>query len=68
MCPMSPYWVSRVGIAPQSQKSRVQFPVRTHAWVAGSIPVGVHARGNQPTLLSHIQASLYFTLPPFPLL
>ena len=33
-----PAWFSGLGVIPQSKRSPVQFLVRAHAWVAGSVP------------------------------
>ena len=38
--------VTRLGIIPQSKRSPVQFPVRAHAWDAGSFPLGARTRCN----------------------
>ena len=31
-------WLSWLGAVPQIERSQVQFPVRAHAWVVGSVP------------------------------
>ena len=31
-------WLSGLGVVLQTERSRVRFPVRAHAWVAGSVP------------------------------
>ena len=31
-------WLSWLGTVPQIERSQVQFPVRAHAWVVGSVP------------------------------
>ena len=35
-----PVWLSGLGIVPRNKGSLVRFPVRAHAWVAGSVPGG----------------------------
>ena len=49
----------------QTKGLPVQFLVRAHAWVAGQVPCGGPARGNQLMFLSHIHVSLPLFLPPF---
>ena len=61
-----PGWLSWLGSISQSKGSPVSFPIRAHAWVVGSVVVGVHTRGNLSMFLSHINVSLPFFLPPFP--
>ena len=39
-------WLSGLSAGLQIKGSLVQFPVRAHAWVAGQVPSGWHARGN----------------------
>ena len=47
-------WLSWLSVVPQSKKVPVTFLVRTHAWVAGSIPVpGVYKRKLINASLSH---------------
>ena len=54
-------WLSWSGVIPQSQRLQVQFPVRAHSWVVGS----VHSLGDQ--CFPHIDVSPSPFLPPFPL-
>ena len=59
-------WLSWLGIVPQMERSPVPFPVRAHAWVAGSVLCPLSAvltGGNQSTLLSHVDVSLSPSLP-----
>ena len=51
-------WLSWWGIILQSERSLVQFPVRAHAWVAGSVP-GWGMCGKQPIVF----LSLSFYVP-----
>ena len=48
-----------VACQPATNGSQVQFPVGAHAWVAGWIPGGGCARGNQTLIF----LSLSFSLP-----
>ena len=52
-----------VGIVPQTKRSTVQFPVRAHTWVAGSVPVVAHTEGSQLMILYHTNVSLPCFLP-----
>ena len=57
-----PVWLRcRLGVFPQSERSRVRFLVRAHAWVEGLVPVRAHTTGSQSMFLS-----ILFSLP-FPL-
>ena len=51
-------WLSGLDVILQTKRSRFQFPVRAHPWVAGQGPSWGHARGNRSKLLS-----LSFSLP-----
>lgn len=42
-----------LGIIAQSEGSLVQFPLRAHARVVGSVRGGIRTRGNQSMFLSH---------------
>ena len=53
-------WFSGLGIIPQSRRSLVWNPVSAHAWIAGSVPVGVGGT-YQSMFLSHIDVSLSFS-------
>ena len=44
----------------RTKVSRILFPLRAHAWVAGQVPSRGHMRGN------HTLVFLSFFLPPFP--
>ena len=46
----------------QTKRSLVWFPVGAHAWVVGQVLSWGHVRGNQSKYLSHINASLPFSL------
>ena len=59
-------WLSWLGVILQTERSWVWFLVRAHAWVAGSVPVWVCAKGNWLMFLSHISISLPLFRPPFP--
>ena len=39
-------WPSGLSARPQTKGSPVQFPLRSHAWVAGQVPCRGHARSN----------------------
>ena len=39
--------MAQLGLAPQSKRPLVQFPVRAHARAAGWVPGRMHVRGNQ---------------------
>ena len=62
-------WLSWLGIVPQSKRSLVQFLVRAHAWVVGSVPgQGMFERQPIDVSLSHrcfspsLSPSLHLTL------
>ena len=57
-------WESSVKV--QSKRLPVQFLVRAHAWVAGSVP-GWGTYDREPIDVSHISVSLLLFLPAFPL-
>ena len=50
-------WLSWLGIVLQSEGLLVQFPVRAHAWVMGSVPSG-GLNERHPINVSHISVSL----------
>ena len=54
-------WLSGLSNDLQTKELLVQFPVRTHAWVAGQFPQSGVCEG-QP----NIDVSLPLFLPPFP--
>ena len=56
-------WLSGLSAELRTERSTVQFPVRTHAWVAGQVPSWGCARGNQLMYLSHTDVSLPPSLP-----
>ena len=40
-----PMWLSWLDVIPETKRPPVQFPVRAHAWVVGSVPDwGVYGR------------------------
>ena len=56
-----PVWLHGLGVIPQSERSRVPFPLRAHAWMAARSPVWACSRGSPS-----INVSLSPFLPPFP--
>ena len=60
-------WLSGLSTSLQTERPLVQCPVRAHASVVSQVPSWGCARGNQSMFLSHIDVSLPFFLPPFPL-
>ena len=43
-------WLSGLSAGLQTKGMPVQFPVRTHAWVAGQVPSRGHVRGNHTVM------------------
>ena len=58
-----PTWLSWLVIILQTEGPQVQFLVRAHAWVTGSVPGRVCMKGNQSMFLSHIDVSLPLFFP-----
>ena len=58
-------WLSGLSTRLQSKGLLVQFPIRAHAWVVGSVP-SQGACERHLIILSHIDVSLPLFLPPFP--
>ena len=57
-------WLSGLSAGLQTRRSRVQFPVGAHAWVAGQVPSWGCGKGNQSVYLLHMDVSLLsFSLP-----
>ena len=52
-------WPSRLSTGLRTKGLPVQFPVSTHAWVAGQVSSGVHVRGNYTLMF----LSLSFSFP-----
>ena len=42
---------------PMNQRVTIRFPVRAHAWVAGQVPSGEHARGNHTLMFLSLSVS-----------
>ena len=75
--PPWPLWLSWLGVVQKTGRSQVRFPVRAHAWVAGSVPsqgayerqptsVSVSHRCFSPTLSPSLPFSLKKKMVPFP--
>ena len=60
----SPSWCVSVDLSAglQTKGSPVRFPVRAHAWVAGQVPSGRHARGNHTLIFLSLSPSLPHSL------
>ena len=51
-------WLSGLNTDLRGKRLLVQFPVRTHAWIAGQVPSREHSRGNHTLMFPSLFPSL----------